>query len=63
MITAVKIFYNLLCSLEGGVLITSTSFGETINIGNAFKKLFALQLGHFLLLFILRKLLVCGPEI
>ena len=52
MITAVKIFYNLLCSLEGGVLITSTSFGETINIGNSFKKLFALQLGHFLLLFI-----------
>ena len=35
MITAVKIFYNLLYSLEGGVLITSTSFGETINIGNS----------------------------
>ena len=39
MITAVKIFYNLLCSLEGGVLITCTSFRKTIKIENSLSSL------------------------
>ena len=39
MITALKTFYNLLCNLEGGVLITGTSFGETIKIANSLSSL------------------------
>ena len=39
MITAPKTFYNLVCNLEGWVLITCTSFRKTITIRNSLSSL------------------------